>query len=80
MNLSGISPLLGLASSVLGGAQGSSTAAGTSNAAPSNDPLAAVLALTQDVDKLATSGLGGGLLGSLLGGGSAAGSLAGLLA
>ncbi len=79
-----IGDLFGGASSCSGGARASGVPSGGS------DPLSAVFALTQDVDALASSGLGAmtGLLGqggtgtlaSLLGGGGQAGSIAGMLA
>ena len=77
MNLSAIGPLLGLATQLLGGASplgmlgslaSGATGPGASQGA-SNDPLAAILALTERADGLATGGLGGSL-----------GSIAGLLA
>ena len=75
MNLSGIGSLLGLATQFLGaasplGALGSLAGAlggGQAQATDQTDPFSAILALTKDVDGLASSGLGGGLLGSIAG-------------
>ncbi len=77
-----MSSLLGMATQFLGdGALGSlaSGALGGSEqqSGGATDPLSAILALTKDVDGLASSGLGA-LLGG--GGGGALGSIAGLLA
>ena len=77
MNLSGMSPLLGFAASILGG-QSSAAPGGSCGASGANDPLAAVMGLTQDVDSLATSGPASGLA-SFFGGGAPAGSIGGLL-
>ena len=93
MNLSGIGSLLGAATSLIGGSDGSVCGAGSlagslfgggsaQESGASADPLAAIANLTHDVDALATSGLGtltGALTGGALGGGSGAGLLSAVL-
>jgi len=88
-----ISPMrspVDFAASRLGGASNCANGAPASAARGGDDPLAAVFALTRDVDALASSGLGdltglpgqdgAGTPANLLGGGGAAGSIAGMLA
>ena len=76
MNLSGLGSLLGTATQFLGavtplGALGSlaSSALGGSRSqeTASSDPFSAIMALTKDVDGIASGGLAGGLLGSVAG-------------
>ncbi len=76
MNLSSIGSLLSTASQFLGaasplGAIGSlatnALGGGQSQGTNPSDPFSAILALTNDVDGIASSGLGGGLLGSIAG-------------
>ncbi len=76
MNLSGIGSLLGMASQFLGGASplgalgslaSSALGGGQPQGTASSDPFSAILALTKDVDSIASSGLGGNVLGSIAG-------------
>jgi hypothetical protein len=77
VNLSGIVSILGLATQFLGGASplgalgslatGALGGGQSSQSSDSSDPFSAIMALTKDVDGIASSGLGGGLLGSIAG-------------
>lgn len=94
MNLSGIGSLLGVATSLLGGAANPAGGAGslvssllggggsTEATGTSNDPFAAIMNLTHEADSLATGGLGSFLGGALLSDGASSllGSIAGTLA
>ena len=94
MNLSGLGSLLTVATSLLGGAGGGgplgiagsiagsllgggASGAGSSSAGAS-DPFSAIMNLTQDVDQLATSGLGSFAGGAFAGGAFAGGGASGL--